>query len=125
MKILVVDDSRAMRMIVRRTLKQAGYADAEVAEAEDGAQALAMIESYEPDLVLSDWNMPNMSGLELLERMRRRGDGRTFGFVTSEGSPNMRELAAESGANFLISKPYDSESFRETLHQILPEPSHG
>ena len=63
MKILVADDSRVMRQIVIRTLRQAGYDDHEIVEAEDGADALAKVGSEQPDLVLSDWNMPNMTGI--------------------------------------------------------------
>ena len=66
MKILVADDSRVMRQIVIRTLRQAGYDDHDIVEAEDGADALAKVSSEKPDLVLSDWNMPNMTGIECL-----------------------------------------------------------
>ena len=63
MKILICDDSKAMRMIVKRTLRQAGFGDHEVLEAEDGAQGLAVAQAEAPDLILSDLNMPNMSGI--------------------------------------------------------------
>ena len=69
MKIMIVDDSAAMRMIVKKTLRQAGFEGHEISEAEDGAKALAAIQSASPDLVLSDWNMPNMTGIELLEKL--------------------------------------------------------
>ena len=114
-KILVVDDSRAMRMIVRRTLRQAGFDGFEVQEAADGREALALVASWAPDLVLSDWNMPNMSGIELLRTLRGNGDSRAFGFVTSEGTPEMRKLAAATGALFLIAKPFDEDTFRTEL----------
>ena len=86
MKILVADDSRVMRQIVIRTLRQAGYDDHDIVEAEDGADALAKVSSEKPDLVLSDWNMPNMTGIECLQAMRSSGSAVPFGFVTSEGS---------------------------------------
>ena len=63
MKIVVCDDSKAMRMIVMRMLKQTEFADAEFVQAEDGAQGLAAVREHEPDLIVSDWNMPNMDGL--------------------------------------------------------------
>lgn len=69
MRIIVADDSRVMRQIVVRTLRQAGF-DWEVMEAEDGAQALQLALSESPDLVLSDWNMPNMLGIEMLQQLR-------------------------------------------------------
>ena len=73
MKILVTDDSRVMRQIVIRTLRQAGYDDVDVVEAEDGVECLAKVASDAPDLVLSDWNMPNMTGLECLQALRGAG----------------------------------------------------
>ena len=114
MRIVVADDSRVMRQIVIRTLRQAGF-DWEVMEAEDGAQALQLAMSESPDLVLSDWNMPNMLGIEMLQQLRASGSKIPVGFVTSEGSPQMRELAQSAGANFLIQKPFDSQTFKSIL----------
>ncbi|MHB8189821.1 MAG: response regulator [Ferrimicrobium sp.] len=115
MKILVTDDSRAMRMIVTRQLRQAGFEDAEFAEAANGAEGLKAVASEEPDLIVSDWNMPEMDGLEFLQALRASGDTTTFGFVTSEGTPDMVKLARSNGASFLITKPFTPETFRETL----------
>ena len=70
MKILIVDDSKAMRMIVTRTLRQAGYGDHTFVEAVDGADGLAKVASEAPDLVLSDWNMPEVTGIEFLRALR-------------------------------------------------------
>jgi two-component system chemotaxis response regulator CheY len=119
MKILVADDSRVMRSIVVRTLRQAGYDDHDVIQAADGAEALDMVIDESPDLVLSDWNMPQMNGIDLLNQLRANGIGVPFGFVTSEGSPQMRELAEAAGALFLIAKPFSSESFRDALEPVL------
>ena len=119
MKILIADDSRVMRQIVIRTLRQAGYDDHDIVEAEDGADALAKVSSEKPDLVLSDWNMPNMTGLECLQALRSAGSGVPFGFVPSEGSPEMREKAADAGALFLIAKPFNEETFRENLDGVI------
>ena len=74
MKILIVDDSTAMRMIVKKTLRLAGFEGHELSEVDDGAKALAAIKASKPDLVLSDWNMPNMTGMQLLEALTRRRD---------------------------------------------------
>jgi two-component system, chemotaxis family, chemotaxis protein CheY len=115
MKILIVDDSTAMRMIVRKTLRLAGFDGHEFAEADDGAKALAAITSAAPDLVLSDWNMPNMTGIELLENLNKAGIKVKFGFVTTEATPDMRQRASAAGATFLISKPFTPESFKEIL----------
>lgn len=119
MRILVVDDSKAMRMIVRRTLRQAGYDKHEVEEAENGRQALEVIHKAPPGLVLSDWNMPEMNGIQLLEALRGEGCKVLFGFVTSETAPGMRDLANEKGANFMITKPFTEGTFRQVLDPIL------
>lgn len=115
MKILIVDDSAAMRMIVKKTLRVAGFEGHEVTEAEDGAKALAAIQASPPDIVLSDWNMPNMTGIELLEKLSADGVKVKFGFVTTEATVDMRTRATAAGAKFLISKPFTPESFKEAL----------
>src|SRR5689334_21903968 len=108
-----------MRQIVIRTLRQAGYDDHDIVEAEDGRDAYDKVQTEKPDLVLSDWNMPNMTGLECLEALRSSGSSVPFGFVTSEGSPEMRDKAAGAGALFLIAKPFNADSFRDALDGVL------
>lgn len=119
MRILIVDDSRAMRMIVARTLKQTGHGG-DVREAADGAEALAAIRASCPDLVMSDWNMPEMSGIELLAALRAEGIDVPFGFVTSETTAEMREKAIHGGALFLIAKPFSAEDFEGALAAVAP-----
>jgi two-component system, chemotaxis family, chemotaxis protein CheY len=118
-KILVTDDSRVMRQIVIRTLRQAGYDDHDIIQAENGREALEMVGSEHPDLVLSDWNMPEMSGIECLEALRASGSQVPFGFVTSEGSPEMRAKAANAGAIFLIAKPFNEDTFKDALDGVI------
>jgi len=118
MDVLIVDDSKAMRMIVKRTLRQAGLT-ATVREATNGKEALEAVDAQRPDLILSDWNMPEMNGLELLQALAAQGTSVKFGFVTSEGTPNMRSLAEENGAHFLIAKPFDADTFRTHLGPIF------
>lgn len=115
MKILIADDSRVMRQIVTRTLRQAGYDGHDLVEAADGQQAYDAVVNDNPDLVLSDWNMPEMSGIDLLDTLRAQGSTVPFGFVTSEGSEDMRARAAQSGAAFLIAKPFTPETFADAL----------
>ena len=117
MSILVVDDSRAMRMIVRRELRKAGYED--VVEAENGAVALETIRGGDIDLVLSDWNMPDMNGIELLTNLRASGDKVPFGFVTSESAPDIRARAFEVGASFIITKPFTSDDLDREINLAL------
>ena len=118
MRILVVDDSKAMRMIVRRTLRLAGFHH-EVREASCGAEALQALHAEPVDLVLSDWNMPEMNGLQLLEQVRGQGNKVKFGFVTSESSVEMRTAAGNAGALFIITKPFTAEGFRTVLEPII------
>ncbi|MEM9387063.1 MAG: response regulator [Pseudomonadota bacterium] len=126
MKILVVDDSIAMRLMVVRCLRQAGFGGHDIAQAEDGAKAYNAIGEDKPDVVLSDWNMPNMTGIELLEKLKEEreeegghGLGLTFGFVTTEASGEMRARASEAGATFLIAKPFTPDSFKDALTGII------
>ena len=118
MKILVADDSRVMRQIVIRTLRQSGHGGHDIVEAENGQQALDMVRSESPDLVLSDWNMPEMNGIDVLQALRTSGCQVAFGFVTSEGSEEMRTRAAQAGAAFLIAKPFTPESFEAALSEL-------
>ena len=119
MTILVVDDSSVMRKIVIRTLRQAGYGDHEVVEAEDGAQALAKVKESCPDVVLSDWNMPNMDGLAFCEALRADSIDVPFGFVTSESTPEQKALGVAAGASFLLSKPFTADDLSAELGKIL------
>lgn len=119
MNILIVDDSKAMRSIVLRTLRHAGYTGHKTKEATNGAEALQMIRESEPDLVISDWNMPEMNGIDLLKALRDEDCQVPFGFVTTEASPEQRRLAMESGAGFLITKPFTAEDFQSALDKYL------
>lgn len=119
MKILIVDDSRVMRQIVTRTLRQAGYSGHDLVEAENGREGLAAVQAHAPDLVLSDWNMPEMNGIDMLQALRASGDTVPFGFVTSEGSSEMVSKAEAAGALFVITKPFTAESFQEKLDPVL------
>jgi two-component system chemotaxis response regulator CheY len=118
-KILIVDDSKAMRLIVRRALRQAGFADEAIEEACNGAEALKAIRVKSPDLVLSDWNMPEMAGIDLLSALRKEGRQVPFVFVTSEGTVEMRERATSAGAAALIAKPFDAETLRRVLGPLI------
>ena len=118
-RILIVDDSKAMRLIVRRTLRQAGFGDYTVDEAANGREALDMLQSSIPKLVLCDWNMPEMSGIELLKELGSRKLPVKFGFVTTEATPEMRAQAEGAGALFLIAKPFTAEQFEQTLRRFL------
>ena len=119
MKVLVVDDSRAMRMIVLRTLRQAGFDNHEYVEAANGQEGLERIRSENPDVVLSDMNMPEMNGLELLKNCKAEYPDLRFGFITSESNDETRQQATDEGAEFFITKPFSPESFESVLSPVL------
>jgi two-component system chemotaxis response regulator CheY len=115
MRILIVDDSRAMRMIITRTLRQAGFEGHDLVEACNGVEALKVIQEATPDLVLADWNMPEMSGIDLLNELKKANIEVAFGFVTSEATQEMQDLAAEAGAQFFVTKPFTADTLRKAL----------
>ena len=119
MKILIVDDSKAMRMIVSRTLGQAGLQGYSTCEASNGSDALQLIESEKPDLILSDWNMPEMNGIQFLEQVRAAGYDMPFGFVTSESSSETRDQAFAGGAQFLLTKPFSPEKMHAAISPLF------
>ncbi len=119
MNLLIVDDSAVMRKLVRRGLRQAGFKDLDVQEAEDGVQALETIRGGGIDAVLADWNMPNMTGIEMLETLRSEERDTCVGFVTSEATGPMRQRADDAGAAFFVTKPFTPESLEAALSSIL------
>ncbi len=119
MKVLHVDDSKAMRMIVQRTIKQAGFSGLTFVEAVNGVEALEVIEKENPDIVFSDWNMPEMNGIELLRKLREDGNQIRLGFITSESNPETKKEAMDAGATFVITKPFTADSFQRVLEPIL------
>lgn len=119
MKVLVADDFATMRKIVRNILKQIGFDD--IVEAEDGQAALQVLKSENIGLVVTDWNMPNMSGLELLEKIRK--DPKTANLpvlmVTAEGLKENVVAAVKAGVNNYVVKPFTAEVLQEKLEQIF------
>ncbi len=120
MKILIVDDSRAMRVILRRTLSALDrFAGATIIEASNGREGFDAVLRDEPDLVLSDWKMPEMTGIEFLQALHAAGATPVFGFVTSELDPEARELAIELGARTLVAKPFTAAALDQALAEAL------
>ncbi|MEV8507319.1 response regulator [Actinoplanes sp. NPDC051475] len=119
MKILIADDSRVMRQIVTRTLRQAGFDGHDLVEASDGAEAVEKAEAENPDLIISDWNMPEMTGIDVLRKLRAAGNNVKFGFVTSECTDEMKTAAESAGSAFFIVKPFTAEQFDEVFSPIL------
>ena len=115
MKAIIVDDSRAMRMIIKRILAAVGF---EVCEAGDGKQALDQLVATGPvDLALVDWNMPVMNGFELITEVRSRKelDGMAIMMVTTETEIAQVQRALDAGANEYVMKPFTEDALREKL----------
>ena len=115
-KALVVDDSRAVRMILSRTLKDLGF---EVREAANGREALAVIEAEKGalSLVLADWNMPEVNGLELLKQLRQKPElaSLVVVMVTTETELDQMAAALDAGANEYVMKPFTKNILVEKL----------
>jgi two-component system chemotaxis response regulator CheY len=115
MRALVVDDSRAMRSIIRRHFDELGI---HVDEAASGAEALFVLNQIPPpDVVLLDWNMPEMNGLECLRRLRADKDTQNLRvmMVTTESEMAQVALALEAGADEYLMKPFDRQALVEKL----------
>ena len=119
LSVLVVDDFSTMRRIVNNLLKQAGFGN--VSEAEDGVTALQKLENGRYDFVVSDWNMPNMSGLELLKAVRSSPQLKHLPFllVTAEARKENIIDAAQAGADGYIVKPFTGDVLSEKIAAIL------
>jgi len=118
-KVLVADDFATMRKIVRSILKQIGFED--VVEAEDGAAALQILRREQVGLVVTDWNMPNMSGLELLNHIRQNPQtaGMPVLMVTAEGLKENVLEAVKAGVNNYVVKPFTAEVLQEKIATIF------
>ena len=119
MDILLVDDSKTMRLLVQRAIRQAGFRGLVMGEAENGLQALEKLRTESPKVILSDWNMPEMSVIEFLTQVRDSRNNVPFGFITSEASAQINDLAMKSGATILITKPFTPEDMHAALSTIL------
>ena len=118
-KILIVDDFATMRKVIRNLLKQLSYEN--IVEAEDGVAALRILRSQKIDLVVSDWNMPNMTGLELLKAVRADEELKATPFlmVTAEALQDNVIAAVKAGVNNYIVKPFTAEVLNEKIVKIL------
>jgi len=125
MKILVVDDFATMRRIVRNLLKEIGYGNTD--EAEDGVAALSMLKSGRFDFVVSDINMPNMNGFELLKSIRAEPDLKELPvlMVTAEAKKEDIMAAAQNGASGYIVKPFTKATLEEKLAKITDKMKKG
>ncbi|KZC17905.1 histidine kinase [Rhodanobacter sp. FW510-R12] len=121
MKILVVDDFSTMRRIVRNLLVELGFSNPLIQEADDGEGAIAMLRSQPFDLVVTDWNMPNMTGIDLLRAIRAEASlkGLPVLMVTAENNRDQIIAAAQAGVNGYIVKPFTAITLQEKLTKIF------
>jgi two-component system chemotaxis response regulator CheY len=121
MKILAVDDSATMRRIIKNQLKQAGFE--QVDEAENGREALNLITQGGYELLITDWNMPEMSGLDLVKEVRRNDSLKSLPIlmVTTVAGKEDIVTALKAGVNNYVVKPFDASTLRTKIAQVVPK----
>lgn len=119
MKVLVVDDFATMRRIIKNVLKQIGFTH--VLEADDGTTALEVLKENKVDLIISDWNMPKMTGLDLLKTVRSEEATKKIPFVmvTAEAQKENVLQAVQAGVSNYIVKPFTADAVKTKLTQIF------
>ena len=119
MNILIVDDYKTMLRIIRNLLKQLGFDN--VDEALDGTQALDRMKDKEYDMIISDWNMEPMTGIELLKTIRGGGNKIPFIMITAESKTENVLAARQAGVNNYIVKPFNADTLKTKLTSVLGE----
>ena len=119
MNILVVDDSATMRMIIVKSLRQAGFEAATVIEASGAKEALQKLAAGGVDLMLSDVNMPEISGIELIKVVKMKMPNLPIVMVTTESSPEMKQTMIAAGASAIITKPFPPEEMQKILGPLV------
>ena len=119
MNVLIVDDSKIMRQLLKIALEKIGYTDLQIQEAVNGIEALQKFQNNTFDLILSDWNMPEMDGMMLLQSIRTNDKHIPFGFITAQSSAALQESAQYHGAHFLLSKPFTPETLKAAIQSVL------
>jgi len=119
MKFLIVDDSPTMLRIIRNALQEIGYDD--IVEAEDGEDALETLEDTAPDFVVTDWNMPNMNGVDLANNIRSHPDYSDLPIlmITTRGMKEDVKTAMKAEVNNYIVKPFEPEVLEEKVDSCL------
>jgi len=120
MRILIVDDSTTMRRIIGNVVQQLGVAKDDFDEAEDGVVAWELFQKNNNyDVVLTDWNMPNMNGLELVKTIRNANKTIPIVMITTEGGKGEVITALKAGVNNYIVKPFSAEVLKEKLDGLV------
>ena len=121
MKVLIVDDSSTMRRIIGNVVQQLGIAKEDFDEAEDGVFAWNLLTKNKYDIILTDWNMPNMNGLQLVQKTRAEGQHMKTPIImiTTEGGKGEVITALKAGVNNYIVKPFSAEILKEKLDGVF------
>lgn len=121
LKILVVDDFSTMRRIVKNLLVELGFTATLIQEADDGVSAMAMLKAQPFDFVVTDWNMPNMTGIDLLRAIRAEPALKALPvlMVTAENNRDQIIAAAQAGVNGYIVKPFTAATLQEKLAKVF------
>jgi CheY-like chemotaxis protein len=123
-KFLVVDDSRAIQSIICRAINAGGYGRDSVHAVSSGMEALEAVEKITPDLIITDWHMPGISGLELLQTLRQTGHSHIkIGFVTTEMSEARMAEARNNGVEFILHKPFKDSDLLAAIARSVGAPS--
>jgi two-component system, chemotaxis family, chemotaxis protein CheY len=117
MKVLVADDSGVMRKIISRSLNAVGVTD--IVEATDGQDAIQKFTEDTFDMILTDWNMPNKSGLELTAEIRALGSSVPIIMITTEAQKSQVIAAIQAGVNDYLTKPFEAEDLRAKLDKFV------
>ena len=119
MQILVVDDFSTMRRIVKNVLRELGFSN--IKEAEDGAPALHILKTSKVDFVVTDWNMPGMTGLDLLKAIRADANLKSIPvlMVTAEAKREQIIEAAQCGVNGYVVKPFTAQTLKEKMEKVF------
>lgn len=117
MRIMLIDDSRTMRTIQRNILTQLGYK--EIEEACDGQDALSKVDAFGPDIILVDWNMPNVDGISFVKQYRARGRKTPIVMVTTEAEKARVIEAIKAGVNNYVVKPFTPESLSARIQETV------
>jgi two-component system, chemotaxis family, chemotaxis protein CheY len=121
MKVLVVDDSTVMRKVIIRELNKLGCKPEDIVEACDGLEACQVVQLQNFDLILMDWNMPNMLGIDAVSAMRSAGLTTPIMMVTTEGEKTNVVKAIQAGATNYLVKPFTPEDFVAKVEQMMPQ----
>ncbi|KQT34514.1 hypothetical protein ASG24_12480 [Methylophilus sp. Leaf414] len=120
-KFLIVDDSRAIQSIIKRVIESCNYPNLEIRSASDAEAAMEILEKYTPDLIITDWHMPKISGLEFCQHVCQTYNNRIpIGFITTESNMDKIESAYKSGAKFVINKPFQDADLKTYLTKFVP-----